>query len=286
MRVWGVILLLCLIAGGFLYWKREPIYLSFLARKIEQTTLDERIELLAPSIDVRLPEHGAPPYPVVMQFHGCAGIRAPFMGQWVDIANEAGYAAVIVDSLKPRGLDRDPVCDGEALLGQERAGDIYAAVMIAKADPRLDKSTIVLAGWSHGGWSIMDYLTFDPARRAPPGLTNGAAAPAPAGVIFFYPYCGPGALSRFKPWKQTPRVLALIAGGDTIVNADLCIRYFENRRARDGGVEIAVYPGAEHVFDDPFLEKEYQSWYNEAYFEDAKSRYAAFLNALAPRTTQ
>lgn len=281
MRIWGAVFLLAATIAGVFYWKREPIYMGYLAGKLDASTLDARIDLLKPAMEVRLPEKGAPPYPVVLQFHGCAGVRPPFMHQWADIANEAGFAAVIVDSMKPRGLSRDQVCDGKALLGQERAGDVYAAIMAVSADPQLDAENIVLAGWSHGGWSIMDYLTFDTGRAPPPGITGETGpAPNPAGAVLIYPYCGPGALSRFKSWPDAPPVLALIAGADTVVDADLCIRFFENSKAHGKVVDITVYPDAEHVFDDPFLEREYIGWYNEAYLKDAEARYSAFLNAV------
>ncbi len=291
MKRWQIFLVALAAAAALLAWKREPAMMAYVAGKTPKTSLNERAALLADAIEVRLPDIGEGPFPVVLQFHGCAGIRAPFQEQWADVANRAGYAAMIVDSNSPRGYSReaslDVVCDGKALLGQERAGDVLAALHLAKANPGLDTEQIVLAGWSHGGWSVMDYLTMDFKGLWPAGLKPADHAPPQvAGAILFYPYCGTGALSRFRKWSQKPDVLALIAGADTIVNADECIAYFQNREQAGEPVNIAVYPGAEHVFDDPFLEPDYISWYNEKYHKDAMGRYDAFLRRLKAPAAQ
>ncbi len=282
LRIVGLVVAL---GVALLVWKREPVMVSLLAMNTDQSSLDERISLIEKGFDVRLPAEGTGPFPVVLQFHGCAGIRQPFHEQWADIANDAGYAAVIVDSTTPRGISWDEaldiVCEGKTLLGQERAGDVLAAIKIAQKNPALDPSRIILAGWSHGGWSIMDFLTMDGESRIPAGLTGWSETPPTvAGSIFFYPYCGPGALSRFRPWTQNPQALAFIAGEDKVVVAEACISYFEKRRAESDLVDLVVYTDADHIFDDPFLDPEWIHWYNEEYFHDAANRYKAFLSAL------
>jgi dienelactone hydrolase len=285
MKRWHYIVVFIAVVSAVLVWKREPMMLAFAANNISNTSLEDRIKLLEGAIEVRLPEGGAAPYPVVLQFHGCAGVDVPFHHQWADVANSAGYAAMIVDSTGPRGFSREAaleiVCQGKALLGQERAGDVLAATHIAEADPRLDAKRIILAGWSHGGWTVMDYLTLDFKHHWPAGLKHEAEQPSVIkGVILFYPYCGPGALSRFRQWRGQPEVLALIAGSDTIVDAAQCISYFEHKKRAGDPVDMMIYPDAEHVFDDPFLGADYIDWYSEQYTADAKTRYSAFLERL------
>ena len=275
--------LLTLIVGA-LALKREPIAMAYFASQTVKSTLAEREALLDEHIEIRAPD-GEGPFPVVIQLHGCAGIRTPFQHQWADIANAAGYAAMIVDSNGARGLDRatslELVCGGKRLLGQERAGDIAAAIEIAQRDPRLDAERIVVAGWSHGAWTAMDYLTMDMRATAPAGLDpSGFDAPEISGAILFYPYCGVGALSRFRAPAQQPQTLALIAGEDEVVDERQCVRYFDRQKRAGAPLEMVVYEGANHVFDDPFLEPEYLHWYNEEYFKDAAARYADFLERL------
>ena len=282
---WQAGLLVVAILATALVLKREPIAMAWFASKIEKTTLDQRIDLIKDFVEIRLPETGDGPYPVVVQLHGCAGIRPAFQHQWADVANKAGYAAMIVDSTGARGFSRDEalkiVCAGKALIGQERAGDIAAALAIAARDERLDASRIVLAGWSHGAWTAMDYLTMDAAKHPLPGISGlHPDLPEVTGSILFYPYCGVGTLSRFKLPAHPVKTLALIAGADEIVDASLCIRYFENQQRKGADIDMKVYPTANHVFDDPFLEPDYIHWFNEDDFNDATERVESFLSAL------
>lgn len=284
LKRWPIFVLILTVVAAGVFWKREPLMLAWMAANTDQTSLDERIALIEDGVEIRLPQSGEAPYPVVLQFHGCAGIRPPFQEQWADVANRAGYAAVIVDSTGPRGYSRseggDIICNGKALIGQERAGDVFAAINIAENDHRLDTSRLILSGWSHGAWTIMDYLTMDGEKRRPAGMNEKLSAPAAMGAALFYPYCGPGALSRFRDWTQAPKTLAFIANADEIVPAEECISYFARRKESGDTVDFVVYDGAHHVFDDPFLEPEWIHWYNEEYHADAAKRYEAFLTSL------
>ncbi|WP_411816775.1 dienelactone hydrolase family protein [Hyphococcus sp. DH-69] len=284
MKHWQIGLIVLTIIAGVLFWKREPLVFAWYSGKIEKSTLAERIDLIDDAIEIRLPDNQAAPYPVVLQFHGCAGIRPEFQHQWADIANNNGYAAVIVDSNSPRGYSREEsleiVCAGKDLLGFERAGDVYAALEYIKNDSRLDTDNIILAGWSHGAWTVMDFLTMDP-EKAPPGITDrSVSSPTIDGAILFYPYCGFGTLTRFRPLSQSPKMLGFIAEKDEMVDAQACIEYFQKQKKRDPALEFITYKDAHHVFDDPFLEPDYIHWYNEEYFADAKTRYVNFLNDI------
>ncbi|GJL90640.1 dienelactone hydrolase family protein [Hyphococcus sp.] len=284
MKRWRIALIVVAVIASILVWKREPLAMAYFASKLEKTTLQDHVALLQDHIEIVVPESEGP-FPVVLQLHGCAGIRAPFQHQWADVANKAGYAAVIIDSNGARGMDRaaglEKVCGGKTLLGQERAGDIAAVLEIIKQDQRLDASRLVLAGWSHGAWTVMDYLTMDLPANAPPGFVRPLMnVPSVEAAILFYPYCGVGTRSRFAPEAQHPKILALVAGADEVVDASQCIRYFEKRERAGDDLEMVVYPNANHVFDDPFLEPDYIHWYNEEYFKDAVSRYDAFLKSL------
>lgn len=287
MKRWPIILPIVATLGAVAALKHEPLMMSVIGWRTERDSAASRVDLLRDHVEIIVPE-GEGPFPVVLQFHGCAGIRAPFQRQWADIAVAAGYAAVIVDSNGARGLDRqaslDRICAGKMLLGQERAGDVAAALAIAESDPRLDTSQTILTGWSHGAWSVMDFFTLEDRKAPPPGLLDWPQTNVrPTASVLFYPYCGPGARSRFAPWSRDVDTLVLLGDADEVVDATPCIKEF-NRQA-DGGapIDLVVYPGANHVFDDPFLEPEYIHWYNEDYFADAKARYAAFL--LRIRTT-
>lgn len=266
----------------FVGLRLEPLYLGWLAGKTETQSLGERKTLLADAVEIHVPDTDEETYPTVLMFHGCAGPRMTFQRQWADIFNAAGYAAMIVDSTGPRGYSRqgalDVVCAGKALLGQERAGDVFAAIEIARADPRLDSEQLVLAGWSHGAWTVMDFLTMDGAKRRPAGLSGDLPPAADIdGIVLFYPHCGSGALSRFRSWSQSPPTIAFIAGADTIVEPEKCIQLVDRKIRRGAPIDLTVYRDAQHVFDDPFLEPDWRHWYDEDDHLDAEHRLRRFL---------
>ena len=156
--------------------------------------------------------------------------------------------------------------------------DIQAAIAMAMGDPRLDENNIILAGWSHGAWSIMDYLTFDLKNESPAGIIRAQNNMAdPAGTILFYPYCGLGARLRFSDWKIDLPTQVFIAGKDTMVRADQCLKLLKGVEKQTTNFNLTLYEDADHVFDDPFMDKAYQYMYNHDYHRDAADKFTAFL---------
>src|SRR5690606_33200046 len=111
---------------------------------------------------------GEGPFPVVLQFHGCGG-KKNLQERWAAVARAAGWAAVVVDSYGPRRISRleayATVCTGLQLWGRERAGDLFAMMEWARRQPWIDPKRIVLAGWSHGGWTTLDAMSMTPGRQ-------------------------------------------------------------------------------------------------------------------------
>jgi dienelactone hydrolase len=287
MRARGLILaaLLLAVLGAAAYAQREALVLSAIALQTGKRTLDEQVALIAPRIEVFAPE-GAGPFPALIQFHGCSGFRADWMKGWAKLANDAGFIAIAVDSNGVRGIDREQaletVCAGKKLIGQERAGDVAAAIAVARARADVDPARIVLAGWSHGAWSVMDYLALEGAGRAPASLKARPPAAPVAGAILFYPYCGEGTWSRIAAWKQSPATLMFTAGRDSVVSPQQC-RDAAAKLIREGiKVDLVDYPEADHAFDDATLiGGPYAYFYDEASAADSRRRVTGFLTALA-----
>lgn len=274
-----------LAAGGFV--ARERLTLSYLAWRAPKAPLAARAALLEASMQFLPPAGLRPPYPAVIQLHGCGGMRQAFMEQWATVANQRGYLAVIVDSYAPRGISREralkTVCAGKELIGTERAGDALAAFEIVRQRSDVDADRIVLAGWSHGAWSVMDLMAMNGAGTAPGGVSGPVPRIAPAGVIAVYPYCGRGAWSRFAKWRPAPPALALVAGADSVVDAQECRRLFTRMKADGGDVDLVVYEDADHVFDDKHLPAEFRHFFHAEAQADAERRYGAFLDRIAAR---
>lgn len=224
---------------------------------------------------------GDGPFPLVMQFHGCGGLR-PFQAVYAQRAIEAGYAVMTVDSFKPRGISRLmatlSVCTGLRLKGAERAADLYALYHWAKMQTWVEKRCIVAAGWSHGSWMIMDALAMD---EDAPRLTSLSDLPAQPlhglkGVVLVYPYAGFPAFTRHRGWSgRRPAVFALLAGKDQVVGTRFP-RAAIARLERDGlEVDLLEFPDASHAFDDkgasdprtvyrPDLVDKAVAWYGKA----------------------
>ena len=173
-----------LAAAALAAWlNREPLMLGALATKTQKSSLAERVALLEPDLRVFAPANARAPMPAIMMFHGCTGRSEAHMRQFADLAVAQGYAVFSFDSLTPRGIDRETafatVCKGKTLIGQERAGDVAAAFHIVRQRSDIDPDRIIVAGWSHGAWTAMDYLTFAVAGRKAPGVAD-APTPKPA----------------------------------------------------------------------------------------------------------
>lgn len=272
--------------GAVAYAQRETLVLSALSVSSEKRTLEDQSALIAPRVEIYAPA-GAGPFPALLHFHGCSGFRAGWVRNWAKIANDAGFLVLAVDSNGVRGIDRETalktVCAGKKLIGQERAGDVAAAISIARARSDVDQSRVVLAGWSHGAWSVMDYLALEGAGRAPASLKARPPAAPVAGAILFYPYCGEGTWSRLHAWKQAPKTLMFTAGRDSVVSPEEC-RNAAAKLSREGvDVDLVDYPNADHAFDDATLiGGPYEYFYDAASAMDSERRVAAFLAALLP----
>jgi dienelactone hydrolase len=245
-------------------------------------TLGGRWSQLKPHVQVFGP---AGVRPTALLFHGCGGIRS----QIYDYANAAagvGWRSAVVDSYAPRGWSRTFgltfVCTGALLRGAERAGDVLAAVHGAVGELEADPQALVLAGWSHGAWSIMDLMTMPLERAGEAGLAD----PSPAllggvrGLFLGYPYAGVGALSRTRAWVRSPRVLGVLAERDHVtrpVDAERCYQ-----AVRACGAELELWRvDATHAFDE--LESPLSPMRFQAELKaEAMRRFAAFLQQSAP----
>lgn len=200
---------------------------------------------------------GPGPFPTALILHGCGG-KTPFLEAYAQVAVAAGWAAVVVDSLAPRGLTpldaKLTVCTGVRLRGSKRAADVFGMLAWLQAQAWADASRIFLAGWSHGGWTIMDAFALGDRAAAVTGLADADPAGlrrAVKGALLVYPYAGYPALTTRLGWGQVaPPVWSVLAGRDQVVGWK-APKLALDRLAKDGlAVDQRVLPDATHAFDD------------------------------------
>jgi dienelactone hydrolase len=221
---------------------------------VPRRTLDEHVALIAPSVTILLPEDRSAPVPTIIFFHGCGGQRPMHMDHAEAIA-DAGFGVLVVNSFAPRGIGRfeamTQVCAALRLWGQERSADVFAAMEIARQTDGVDPDRLVLAGWSHGGWTLLDAMSFASEEIRPPTLTSGAINfDGVDRIIPIYPYCGFPARGSGHIGPGLPAVEMILAERDMIAPHGDCERLARRAESAGAAIDYAIWPGVTHAFDD------------------------------------
>jgi dienelactone hydrolase len=191
--------------------------------------------------DIAVPS-GAGPFPAIVLLHGCGGYSGRFRRDWPAYLNELGYLTFTIDSFGPRGFRK---CNRELFgirntdRGQRDrylARDAYGALDFLATVPIVDKRRVAVMGFSFGAITV-NYLAGRQLRD--PGARDFRAA------IGFYGHC----YRLAAPANMTP-LLLLIGSEDKWLRDDPrgpgCELF-----AGSGKVELRVFKGAHHGFDNP-----------------------------------
>ncbi len=277
-----------LAVASLVLLRGEQIYMSWRASSTEKVSLQDLQSTIVPALTIKAPDDTRTPRAVVVLMHGCGGLSIEHQSHYAQMVVDRGMLAVIIDSNGPRGFNRQEslqtICRGQALLGQERAGDILAALHYIQSERRIDLNNVILAGWSHGAWTAMDFLTMDIPNHLPTSLSAyDGDVPQVRGAILFYPHCGGGSRSHFADWHQSPETLVLLAENDSVVDNAVCRKVFD--RLGGAGIDIAIeeYPGVDHAFDNAYLSSEVAHWYDQDAATQAYDRFAKFLDEFVPK---
>ena len=221
--------------------------------------------------------------PMVLMFHGCGGLGV-HLDRYAAAATAQGVRVAIVDSYAPRGwsnrFGKTFVCTGAVFRGAERAGDVLASAHGAVVELDADPSALVLAGWSHGGWAIMDLMTMPLAEPGEAGLADPSPSPLEGvkGLFLAYPYGGLTALSRERDWVRRPRTLAVLGEKDRVTHPRDSQRIYDRMLAAGCELEVWRTPGR-HAFDEAETE---MSWLrlDRKLAEEAVERFGRFLGEV------
>lgn len=248
-------------------------------------TLADRWRRLAPSAELLSPS-GRGPFPLVILFHGCGGVRI-HIRKYAQAATRAGWAALIVDSFEPRGWSRKLaqylVCSGLMFRGRRRAGDVLAALSGARALPIVDSSRMAVAGWSHGAWAIMDLWAQPLTRRGEVRIADAdrGSLDGVHGAFLAYPYVGVASASRGgRPWPRGEglKMLSVVPRRDHLASVRRHLRALAS--AVSAGAEVSIWSiDATHAFDEPGLDGRILT-YDESLSLEATERFTAFLAAI------
>lgn len=208
------------------------------------------------------PEQRAAPMPAVVMMHGRAGAYstlakgrydASTLSQrhqmWGRFWAERGVLALMVDGFGPRGYwqgfpagsyDTRPAELNEVTV---RPLDAYGALSWLRKRSDVAPNRIGLLGWSNGGSAALSTMAASTAIT--PAAGNGFTA-----ALVFYPACGlKGQFdSGYKPYAP---VRVFHGTADEEVSYQRCRDLVERSRESGGNIEIKLYQGATHGFDDP-----------------------------------
>jgi len=192
---------------------------------------------------------------------------------WGEYWAARGFLALLPDSFGPRGKahgfprfshddpDRDSVNELTV-----RPLDAEGALAFLAGRKDVDAKRIVLQGWSNGGSTTLNTMI----RQ---GQKSGFRA-----ALAFYPGCGRDALLEAEIATAAP-IAMFLGSNDEEVSPAICQRVAERSIASGSKIDVTLYLGATHDFDDPG-EKRQSVPGNQAAKAEAMAKAAAFVAGL------
>ncbi|MGY3452938.1 dienelactone hydrolase family protein [Bradyrhizobium sp. USDA 4353] len=165
---------------------------------------------------------------------------------WGSYWAERGYVAVLPDSFGPRGKahgfgrhthddpDRDDVNERTV-----RPLDAEGALAYLRQRGDVTPSRILLQGWSNGGSTTLNVL-----------FRQGTQSGGFRGALVFYPGCGENSLLGPTLKSRVP-IQLFLAADDEEVSPTLCSAMADRSRQAGTAIDVTIYPGATHGFDEP-----------------------------------
>lgn len=211
---------------------------------------------------------GTGPHAAVVMLHGRAGPYSSLAKgvytsatlskrhkEWGEFWAQRGYVAMLVDSFGPRGYpggfglgsyeNRPPEVSEQTV----RPLDAYGALQYLRKRRDIKPESIGVQGWSNGGMTVLVTIGENTPGIDHPTPTTGFRA-----AIAEYPGCGMDALKgKYRAYAPT---LLMIASADEEVSPKRCEDFAKKAQASGSRLEVKVYEGAEHNFDDPGKKKQ------------------------------
>ena len=190
---------------------------------------------------------------------------------WGAYWSARGYLALLPDSFGPRGKahgfgrfthgDPDRADVNEISV---RPLDAEGALAYLRGRSDVVAGQIYLQGWSNGGSTALNVM-----------IRQGRQA-GYRGALVFYPGCGQSALLASTILTTAP--IAMFMGAeDEEVSPALCQRVADRSRQAGSPIDVTLYPGATHDFDEPSSRRQATPG-NQAAMNDALVKAASWLD--------
>ncbi|PDT73625.1 dienelactone hydrolase [Bradyrhizobium sp. C9] len=193
---------------------------------------------------------------------------------WGQYWADRGYFALLPDSFGPRGkahgfgrFTHDDPDRADVNEKTVRPLDAKGALSWLRGQRDVQRNRIFLQGWSNGGSTALNVMQ-----------RQGAAASGYRAALVFYPGCGPAALLE-QTLRSAAPITMLLGSDDEEVSPERCQDVARRSIAAGSRIDVVVYPGATHDFDDPGRNRQ-SNPANSTALRDATLRAIAAVDGL------
>jgi dienelactone hydrolase len=192
--------------------------------------------------ELYVPTKRSEPFGALVLVHGSSGVL-DYREHWYAREFAArGYAALVIDSFKPRGVTSTND-DQTRVTTAQMVQDTYGALAFLATDKRIDSARIGLMGFSKGGFVTL--------RSAAKPVADGIAAAGGlmqrfAFHIAFYPSC---TLQQRSTATTGGPILMMLGERDDYVRPEICVGYARRLQAAGVKAEYRLMPGAHHAWE-------------------------------------
>jgi dienelactone hydrolase len=206
--------------------------------------------------------------PFVVFMHHCNGLKLQELSHWAKFFTQRGVGFLMVDSFTTRNI-KSACENAPPMLVRQRADDAGSALAWLATQPYVRSDRIAIMGQSQGGTSALFAL-----HEGTPGADGFVAG------LAMYPGCLRAINGKIRLAKP---VLVMIGSEDTWTPASDC-EALQAAQPDKSELEIIVYPGAAHVFDNPVKPKlafgKYKVGEHPASRDKARARVADWIDKV------
>lgn len=183
------------------------------------------------------------PVPAVVLVHGSGGISPGREMEYGALLAADGYAALVIDYYRPRGMTETTPYLAKILGVTEfdAVADAFAGLRALNAHPAIDPRRVAVMGFSYGGMAVRIALDARVREALAPDLPPFAAH------VDYYGPC----FHDFKVTRSTGAPLLSLRGGEDASN-DLMACAAREAQLRQAGSEVSsvIYARAGHAWEN------------------------------------